>query len=293
MGAREKRLLIVMPAHNEAAHIRTCLDSMVRQTRKPDLLQVVDDHSTDGTAAVVREYAATHPWIRLSAHTSSPDRQPGPKVVAAFLAGLPENWGDFDYIGKFDADIELPREYFQTVLDAFASRPSLGICSGLLHIERAGRWIYEPIAEKSHVRGPVKCYSRVCYEAIGGLRTFIGWDVADVMLARYRGYETATLPDLAVKHLRPTGSGYSRRNARLQGRALYNLRYGWLLGGIASVKMALTRRAPLLPWQALLAYARAWIGQKPRMLTREEGRFVRNWRWKGVQSRLLKGFGNR
>lgn len=293
MSSKEARILIVMPVHNEAAHIRSCLDSFVGQTRPPDLLRVVDDHSTDGTAEVVREYASRHPWIQLKARTSTPRRQPGAKVVEAFLAGLPTDWEHFDFIGKFDGDIVLPPNYFEDILEAFALKPRLGMCSGLLHVEQQGSWAYEPIADKSHVRGPVKCYSMSCYKAIGGLRPFIGWDTADALLARFHGFETETRPDLVVKHLRPTGKGYSARNAALQGMALYNLRYGWLLSGIAALKMAMTRKAPMLPWHALAAYSRAYLGRSPRVLTREQGRFARKWRWTGIRNRLFKGFRHR
>ena len=279
-----------MPVHNEAAHMRSCLDSFIGQTRPPNSLKVVDDHSTDATAAIVREYAEAHPWIQLVERKSSAQRQPGAKVVGAFLAGLPGDWQRFDYLGKFDGDIILPPDYFEKILESFVLRPNLGMCSGLMYIEKQGEWIYEAIADRSHVRGPVKFYSRDCYQAIGGLRPFIGWDTADVLLARFYGFETETRKDLMVKHLRPTGRGYSARNARLQGLALYNLRYGWLISGIAACKMALTRKKPLLPWHALTAYIRAYAGGKPRMLSKEQGRFARNWRWKGILSRLLKGF---
>lgn len=282
-----------MPVHNEAAHLRACLESFIGQTRPPNSLMVVDDHSTDATAAIVREYTVAHPWIQLVERKSSPRRQPGAKVVEAFLAGLPEDWDCFDFIGKFDGDIILPPDYFEKILESFFSRPNLGMCSGLMYIEKQGGWIYEPIADRSHVRGPVKFYSRDCFRAIGGLRPFIGWDTADVLLARFYGFETETRKDLMVKHLRPTGSGYSARNARMQGLALYNLRYGWFLSGVAAGKMALTRKKPLLPWHALTAYIRAYAGGKPRMLSKEQGRFARNWRWKGIMDRLLKGLRNR
>lgn len=289
MSPQQPRILIVMPVHNEAAHIGSCLESFVRQTRLPNSLRVVDDHSTDTTADIIRGYAAKHPWIQLVQRRSTPQRQPGTKVVEAFLSGLPGDWKHYDYIGKFDGDILLPPDYFEKILESFALRRNLGMCSGLLYIQKEGEWEYEPIADKSHVRGPVKCYSRDCFQAIGGLRPFIGWDTADVLLARFHGFETQTRTDLMVKHLRPTGSGYSARNARLQGMALYNLRYGWLLSGIAAGKMAVKRKKPLLPWHALTAYVRAYGSGKPRMLNREQGRFARKLRWKGVYSRLLKG----
>jgi glycosyltransferase involved in cell wall biosynthesis len=289
MSPEETRILIVMPVHNEAAHIGPCLESFVSQTRHPDSLRVVDDHSSDTTADIVREYVEAHSWIQLVERRSSPQRQPGSKVVEAFRAGLPEDWEHFDFIGKFDGDILLPPDYFEKVLESYSLNPEVGMSSGLLHIEKEGKWIYEPIADKSHVRGPVKFYSRECYQAVGGLRPFIGWDAADVLLARFHGFEIQTRKDLIVKHLRPTGSGYSSGNAQLQGMALYNLRYGWLLSGVAALKMALTRKKPLLPWHALTAYIRAYTSGKPRMLSREEGRFARKWRWKGIYARLLKG----
>lgn len=290
MSPEEPRILIVMPVHNEASHIGPCLESFVGQTRHPDSLRVVDDHSSDTTADIVKKYVEKHPWIQLVQRRSSPLRQPGTKVVEAFRAGLPEDWEHFDFIGKFDGDILLPSDYFEKVLESYARNPEVGMSSGLLYIEKEGKWVYEPIADKSHVRGPVKFYSRECFQAVGGLRPFIGWDAADVLLARFHGFGIETHNDLIVKHLRPTGSGYSSGNARLQGTALYNLRYGWLLSGVAALKMGLTRKKPLLPWHALTAYIRAYSSGKPRMLSPEEGRFVRKWRWKGIYTRLLKGF---
>ncbi|MEJ2583756.1 MAG: glycosyltransferase family 2 protein [Robiginitalea sp.] len=289
MSSQEVRILIIMPVHNEAAHLRSCLESFVGQSRPPDILNLVDDHSTDDTAEIVREYTSKHPWIRLKTRKSSPRRRPVSKVVEAFMAGLPEDWERFDYIGKFDGDIILPPDYFEKILESYASAPNLGMCSGLLYIEKKGDWTYEPIADKSHIRGPVKFYSRECYKAISGLRPSIGWDVADVLLARFYGFQIKTRPDLIVKHLRPTGSGYSAHNARLQGMALYNLRYGWFLSGIAVAKMALTRKKLFLPWHAGVAYIKAYVSGKSRMLTREQGRFARKWRWKGIYNRLFKG----
>ena len=127
-------------------------------------------------------------------------------LPAGERAKLARQWG-FDYIGKFDADIILPPTYFEEVLTAFGRNPKVGLCSGLLYIEREGKWVYEAISRPGHVRGPVKFYSRACFQAIGGLRPFIGWDTADTLLARYHGFEVATLPSLKVKHLRPTGAG--------------------------------------------------------------------------------------
>jgi hypothetical protein len=130
-------------------------------------------------------------------------------------------------------------------------------------------------------------YSTACFSSIGGLRPFIGWDTADVLLARYRGFGVRTLPGLQVKHLRPTGTGYSTQNARFQGKALYHLNQGWLLSLIAAGKMGLKRGKNTLPWHAMRAYFQAYITGAPRMLDAEEGKFVRQWRWKKIMGRLF------
>ncbi len=287
MKQETTRLLIVMPAHNEAENIISCLESFVQQTRTPDELRIVDDNSTDNTASLIAEFARAYPWIKLIRRTSSEAHIPGAKVIGAFTSGLGEDWDSFDFIGKFDADIILPPTYFEVLLNTLMKSPKVGVCSGLLYVQKQGGWVYEAIANTDHVRGPIKLYSRACFEAIGGLRPYIGWDSADVLLARYRGFEVVTLPELKVKHLRPTGTGYSAQNARFQGKALYHLNQGWLLSLIAASKMGIKRRKASLPWHAMKAYLQEFKQRVPRMLSQEEGRFARNYRWKQIFSRLF------
>ncbi len=50
---------VIIPARNEAGNIRVCINSILAQEYPQHLLEiiVVDDHSTDGTAAIVEEYS--------------------------------------------------------------------------------------------------------------------------------------------------------------------------------------------------------------------------------------------
>ncbi|HSR60325.1 MAG TPA: glycosyltransferase family 2 protein [Robiginitalea sp.] len=280
-------LAVVMPAHNEAEHLEACLASFVQQTRPPNELLVVDDHSTDATAEIAAHFAASHSWIHVLRIESDPGHRPGAKVVRAFRRGLEHLSRPFDLIGKFDADLVLPPDYFERVLEAFGGNPGLGMCSGLVYIWRQGEWTYEPIANRDHVRGPVKLYSAACFGAIGGLRPAVGWDTADVLLARYHGFGVETLEDLRVKHLRPTGSAYSKENALRQGETLYTLRYGMVLGLLASLKMAWKRQNPSLPWLHVRGCLQAQRRGAPRLLSAAEGRFARRWRWAQIRRTLV------
>lgn len=56
------RISIAMCTYNGERYVRQELESFLRQTRPPDELVVCDDRSTDGTLAIVEEFARTAPF---------------------------------------------------------------------------------------------------------------------------------------------------------------------------------------------------------------------------------------
>ncbi|NAS14159.1 glycosyltransferase [Poritiphilus flavus] len=278
---------IIIPTHNEEENLSLCLNSFVSQTQQPTELIIVDDNSTDGTFEIAKGFSEKHHWIHLVQNHSSELHIPGKKVVDAFNKGLSHSKNKFRFIGKFDADIVLPGDYFEKILNHFHSDNQLGLCSGLLFIERNGKWVYEAISNKSHVRGPIKMYSAECFKKIGGLRASIGWDTLDELLVQYHGYSVLTDHSLTVKHLRPTGGSYSSNTARLQGTALYKMRYGLLLCLIASLKMAWQRKKPAVFIYNLQGYWRAQKDKIPFIVSEEEGNFIRKYRWTKIRAKLF------
>ncbi|MEL6306233.1 MAG: glycosyltransferase family 2 protein, partial [Bacteroidota bacterium] len=129
----------------------------------------------------------------------------------------------------------------------------------------------------------IKLYLKACFEKIGGLREGVGWDTVDVLLAKYHKFETLTDPSLKVKHLRPTGHGYSTKKRQEKGKALYRMRYGLVLTKIAGFKMAMQAKSPMLFFQVLLGYCKGFFGKLPRYVTAEEGSFIRKYRWSGIR----------
>ncbi|MCK0160677.1 glycosyltransferase family 2 protein [Allomuricauda sp. F6463D] len=279
------QISIVVPAHNEAAFLKDCLDSFVTQTYLPNEVIVVDDNSSDDTFRIAQSYAQKYDWIRVLKRNSVDEHIPGKKVVDTFNFGL-EHTSEYDLIGKFDADIILPHNYFELIINQFQANWKLGMCSGLLYIKKGNDWVYESIADKSHIRGPVKLYHKACFNKIEGLRPGVGWDTVDTLLAKYHDFETLTLPQLHVKHLRPTGHGYSYKNYQTKGEALYRMRYGIVLTKIAALKMAWQAKSLRLYFQAISGYLKAFIDKKPKYVSKQEGRFIRNYRWKGIWSKI-------
>ncbi|MFD2101687.1 glycosyltransferase family 2 protein [Flagellimonas iocasae] len=279
------RISIVIPAHNEASYLKDCLDSFVAQTHRPDEVIIVDDNSSDETFQIASEFAQSHDWIKAVQRNSVDEHIPGKKVVDTFNFGL-QHASAYNLIGKFDADIILPTNYFEAILNRFQSNWKLGMCSGLLYIQKNNDWVYENIADKTHIRGPIKMYHKACFDKIGGLRPGVGWDTVDVLLAQYHDFDTQTVPELQVKHLRPTGHGYSSKSYLSKGEAMYKMRYGIVLTKIAALKMAWQARSIRLYLQAVFGYLKAFFQRQPRYVSKGEGKFIRAYRWKGIWSKL-------
>lgn len=74
---------VLIAARNEASNIETCLEAIANQTYPTNLSQiyVIDDHSEDDTAALVRAYAERYEHIHL---LSAPEGQTGKKNALAY-----------------------------------------------------------------------------------------------------------------------------------------------------------------------------------------------------------------
>ena len=115
------KLSVIIPAYNEEKTIAAILDR-VREVQLTGGMEkeliIVDDHSSDGTAAFIQAYSEKHPdgVIRFFRH----DRNSG--KGAALRTGIEHATGDFVVIQ--DADLEYdPNEYnllLQPLLDGHA-----------------------------------------------------------------------------------------------------------------------------------------------------------------------------
>ena len=60
MNCSKALISIVIPVYNRAAVVTRTLDSVFAQTARPLQLILVDNASTDGSAELLRQWAATH-----------------------------------------------------------------------------------------------------------------------------------------------------------------------------------------------------------------------------------------
>ncbi|MBC6999713.1 glycosyltransferase family 2 protein [Cytophaga sp. FL35] len=282
------RYYIVIPAHNEEDFLKDTLTSILRQSLQPARVVLVNDNSTDGTEDIMDQFLKLSPIFTKLNTASSAEHMPGSKVVNAFKKGLSQLDDHYDFLVKLDADLILPDNYFEKIAYIFKGQPNVGIAGGFVYEKnQQGNWALNHPMNKNHVRGAFKAYSKGCFKAIGGLRSAMGWDTVDELLAAYNGYEVYTDDYLKVKHLRPTGKAYNAKAKLLQGKAMYTMRYGWAITLIASLKMALKQRKPIALIDNMKGYFEAKKEKKEFLVSKEEGVFIRKLRWANIKKKLL------
>lgn len=286
------KFLIIIPTYNEEESILSCLNSIESQSFQDFYCVVVNDNSSDNTEGLVRDFIQKEDKRKLQfsllnkKDTQISNHSPGAKVVHTFNYGLNmQNMNNFDIICKLDADVVFPSDYLEKINKVYEKNPKLGMASGLVYIEKNGEWQFENLSSKEHIRGPIKSYRKDCFQAIGGLRSVLGWDNIDVMLTKMYGFETFTIKDLRVKHLRPTAYKYKNQKAEKLGEYFYNIGLNFPLAVISSLKSSFKNKSI----SEFFITMKSFLSQKhERVLTEEEISFIRKLRWNEIITKIIK-----
>lgn len=65
MNHNQPKVSVIIPVYNTAPYLRECMDSVVNQTLRDIEIICVDDGSTDGSLAVLREYEKKTPGLMI------------------------------------------------------------------------------------------------------------------------------------------------------------------------------------------------------------------------------------
>lgn len=277
---------IIIPAYNEEKFIEVTLQSILNQTLLPKKVVVVNDNSTDKTSEIISKFESKSTIFKQVLNISENIHLPGSKVIRAFEEGLKTLDQDYDFIVKLDADLILPKNYFEIIAQTFQSDNKIGMVGGFAYIEKNNEWILENLTDKDHIRGAFKAYRKDCFIQIGGLKPAMGWDTVDELLCRFYGWKIKTIPELEVKHLKPTGANYNKTARYKQGEAFYALGYGFTITAIAGLKLALRKKKPLLFIDYINGFLKAKKENKTMLVTNGQAKFIRSYRWKKIKQKL-------
>jgi chlorobactene glucosyltransferase len=118
---RAPRVSVVVPARDEEANISGCVGSLLAQDYPRDRLHVVvvDDHSADATAAIVRDLACGHARITLLPSPPLPPRWTGKAHACAVGARAAP---DCEWLCFIDADVTAAPGALSSAVQAAAER---------------------------------------------------------------------------------------------------------------------------------------------------------------------------
>ncbi|MCU0623078.1 MAG: glycosyltransferase, partial [Gemmatimonadaceae bacterium] len=132
-------LTIILPAYNEAARIRPCLEGLLQQGPAVERILVVESRSGDGTADVIREFLSRDPRFALLHDPPLPDGWVG----KAWALQYGTEQATTPYVLGVDADI-VPAPGMADAILALAQREQFDVLSfsPRFRIPTAGeRWL--------------------------------------------------------------------------------------------------------------------------------------------------------
>ena len=275
--------VLITPCRDEAEYARRCIDSVLRQTRLPDLWVFVDDGSSDATPAILADYASRFPWIRVVRREDRGKRAVGPGVIDAFYAGYATvDLAAYEFLCKFDLDLDLPPRYFEFLMSRMAADPRLGTCSGKPYFTdpKSGALVSEKCGDEMSV-GMTKFYRTSCFQKIGGFVHEVMWDGIDCHRCRMLGWKACSWdePEIRFIHLRPMGSSQkSIWTGRMRhGYGQYFMGTGLLYMSVSSL-FRMTVPPYVLGGLAIWwGYVRSLLDRKPRYDDLAFRRFLRRY----------------
>ncbi len=280
---QHRRYALITPCRDEAKYARRTLDCITRQLIPPAIWVIVDDGSTDETPAILAEYAAKFPFIKIVTRGDRGVRKLGGGVIDAFYSGYDSiNPDEYDYICKLDLDLDLPIRYFESLMTRMEADPRIGTASGKPYYVAEGKRIREACGDENSV-GMVKFYRVACFKQIGGFVHELMWDGIDCHRCRMSGWIAVSWndPELRFEHLRPMGTSHKNW---WTGRVRHGVGQ-WFMGTgllyiIASSIYRMSKPPRILGGVAMFwGYLRSALQGRPRYGDQAFQQFLRRYQW--------------
>jgi len=123
----------VVPVYNAAGTLRRCLDSILRQDWPDKEIIAINDGSTDGSLALLREYEAAHDCVRVIDKANE-------GVAPTRNLGIREATGD--YLMFVDDDDVIDADYATTYMSHLGPHDDI-VMGGWRRVDGSGRVILE------------------------------------------------------------------------------------------------------------------------------------------------------
>jgi poly-beta-1,6-N-acetyl-D-glucosamine synthase len=286
------KYVIVSPVRNEESLVENTIQCVLNQSVLPVEWIIVNDGSTDKTQAIIENFSAIYDWVKIVNLEDRGYYFPGTGVVNVINKGFENITSrDWTFLVKLDCDITIDKTYFEDIFREFEKNAKLGIASGTVYYADGETEIKEK-SQYDHPWGASKIYKKECFSDIKGWKAIPGWDLADLLAAQMKGWETRCFDEYKILHYRETGS---RRRGVTGGKFLlgrFLFRYGYnffytILKGVYRIP----EKPFLIGGLSLIAgYLYAFIKNEDMLFDKEMRRFLRKKQKKYFMDMLKRKF---
>ena len=259
---------VIMPVYNVEIYLAEAIESILTQTLSDLELIVIDDCSTDGSAAILRDYASRDERVRLLLH----ERNQG--MASTRNSGIAVSRGEF--IAMMDSDdISLPQRlekqaaFLQAhphigVVGSYLQSVSADSCEGEIHSYPQEHtfivmeWI---LGGRTTMPGSVYMTRRDVLLSVGGYddsQQFV--DDKDLYARLFFETKFASLPE-ALYLYRSHANQWSASTWRRQQQAsdAIAVRLRWLKRVTGSASRAILERFERLHWSEKFGWREWWL----------------------------------
>ena len=260
------RCTVLIPAHDEEAILGLTLESLARQTRRPDRVVVVADNCTDATVEVARAHR-----VEVVETVGNTEKKAG--ALNQQLGRLLPQAEHRDVVMVMDADSTLAPEFLEVALGLMEGDADLVAVGGLFYGEGGGRFVgqfqrneytrYQRLVSRTLGRvfvltgtaSLIRAYAlRAVAEARGPLLPGPAGKVYDTLALTEDNELTLALKTLGARMVSPQQCRVTTE-IMTSWRDLWRQRLRWHRGALENIAAYGLTRATALYWGQQLALA--------------------------------------
>jgi len=231
--------VLITPTKSETQYLSRLKETVLGQTARPVEWVIIEGGNTEDLQ-IVQELFDGNDWIHVIRQRRFPRTgyhhvnlaQAVNEAYECAKVICKERAVAFSFVGKTDATVVLPENYFETLLSEMKREPMLGVASGVEVGWYKGRIIRNEPIDNLALTGftDIRLYRKSFFEQVGGYPLTPSPDGSLLVKAVNRGWQVKVFKGLSCFEYRIGGSkiGIWHGN-KLKGKLMYELGYNPLL----------------------------------------------------------------
>lgn len=252
--------ILITPVRNEENNIPKLVECVIKQTILPILWIIINNDSNDNTPKLLSSLEKEFNFIHIL-NQDYIEKSEGHlnfsitvKKAYDFAIALSNSLKiNYDYVGKLDADIIIPKDFFEKLIMNCKNDSKIGVASGkMLHYDpdnnsknKNEKYFSDEISDE-------RIYKKQFLEQIGGFPiTKYSPDTVMLAKARINGWKIITYDNIDFYHVRHSFPPKRKwKSSVITGESKYYLNYSPLLFFLGFIYL-LTQK-PFYPALAML-----------------------------------------